>query len=68
VLPDQERDDDGAESLASAWQALEHRMVTQALLRHGGRRTHAARELGLSRQGLAKAIRRLGLQPRAAPL
>jgi transcriptional regulator with PAS, ATPase and Fis domain len=35
--------------------------VARALARHGGRRTAAARELGLSRQGLAKAMRRLKL-------
>jgi len=35
--------------------------VARALARHGGRRTAAARELGLSRQGLAKAMRRLRL-------
>jgi transcriptional regulator with GAF, ATPase, and Fis domain len=35
--------------------------VAAALARHGGRRSAAARELGLTRQGLAKAIKRLGL-------
>jgi len=39
----------------------ERRAVAGALARNGGRRTAAARELGLSRQGLSKAIRRLGL-------
>jgi transcriptional regulator with PAS, ATPase and Fis domain len=38
--------------------------VVRALARHGGRRTAAARELGLSRQGLAKAMRRLNLDSR----
>jgi two-component system response regulator HydG len=54
--------DGSAVSLDSARQALERRMVTAALARHAGRRTNAARELGLSRQGLAKAIKRLGLE------
>jgi transcriptional regulator with GAF, ATPase, and Fis domain len=35
--------------------------VAAALARHAGRRSAAARELGLTRQGLAKAIKRLGL-------
>ncbi len=35
--------------------------VREALERAGGRRTEAARHLGLSRQGLAKLVRRLGL-------
>jgi two-component system, NtrC family, response regulator HydG len=39
----------------------ERRAVLGALMRNGGRRTLAARELGLSRQGLTKAIKRLGL-------
>jgi transcriptional regulator with PAS, ATPase and Fis domain len=51
-----------AASLDSARRSFEQRAVAAALARHGGRRTAAARELGLSRQGLAKAIKRLGLQ------
>lgn len=35
--------------------------VREALARAGGRQTEAARHLGLSRQGLAKLVRRLGL-------
>jgi transcriptional regulator with PAS, ATPase and Fis domain len=50
--------------LGSARRTFERRAVAAALARHGGRRSAAARELGLSRQGLAKAIKRLGL---AAP-
>jgi len=49
-------------SLDKARAAFERRMVSAALVRHGGRRTRAAVELGLSRQGLAKAIKRLGLR------
>jgi len=33
-----------------------------ALARAGGRRARAARELGLSRQGLLKMMARLGIQ------
>jgi transcriptional regulator with PAS, ATPase and Fis domain len=47
--------------LESARRTCERRAVAAALARHGGRRSAAARELGLSRQGLAKAIKRLGL-------
>jgi DNA-binding NtrC family response regulator len=49
--------------LAEAVRGFERRVVAAALARHGGRRTGAARELGLTRQGLTKAIRRLGLRP-----
>ncbi len=50
-------------SLDRARVGCERRVVAAALERHGGRRSAAARELGLSRQGLAKAMRRLGLGP-----
>jgi DNA-binding NtrC family response regulator len=52
---------DEAVSLEAARQLAERRAVTSALARHGGRRAAAANELGISRQGLAKALRRLGL-------
>jgi len=48
--------------LDRARKTFERRAVAAALARHGGRRSAAARELGLSRQGLAKAIKRLGLE------
>jgi DNA-binding NtrC family response regulator len=48
--------------LGPARRAFERRVVAAALARHGGRRASAARELGLTRQGLTKAIRRLGLE------
>jgi two-component system response regulator HydG len=47
--------------LEVALRGFERQVVSAALARHCGRRTSAARELGLSRQGLTKAIRRLGL-------
>jgi two-component system response regulator HydG len=48
-------------SLDSARLSCERREVAAALARNGGRRTAAARDLGLTRQGLAKAIKRLQL-------
>jgi len=47
--------------LESARRSFERRVVAAALVRHAGRRTAAASELGLTRQGLTKALRRLGL-------
>ena len=59
------RDDQTAQSssatLEDARGALERRMIAASLARHGGRCSRAAQELGLSRQGLSKAIRRLGI-------
>ena len=40
---------------------VERGAVAEALSRYGGKRTRAARSLGLSRQGLTKKMRRLGL-------
>ena len=40
---------------------FERKFIELALARAGGRRTRAARELGLSRQGLLKMMARLGL-------
>ena len=50
--------------LGQARATAERQTVAAALARHGGRRTAAARDLGLTRQGLTKAIKRLGI---AAP-
>ena len=52
-------------SLDCAREACERHAVASALVRHAGRRTAAARELGLTRQGLAKAMKRLRVDPRA---
>ena len=41
-------------------EALERREIERALARHHGNRTHAAEELGLSRQGLLKKMARYG--------
>jgi DNA-binding NtrC family response regulator len=48
-------------SLDEARLAWERRTISAALARHSGSRSATARELGLSRQGLGKALRRLGL-------
>lgn len=47
--------------LEAARRTFERRVITAALVRHAGRRAAAASELGLTRQGLTKALRRLGL-------
>jgi DNA-binding NtrC family response regulator len=41
--------------------ALEERLIKEALTRTGGNRTEAARLLGVSRNGLALKMTRLGL-------
>lgn len=41
-------------------EALERQMIAEALERHHGNVTHAARELGLTRQGLILKRRRYG--------
>jgi len=48
-------------SLREQIDALELRLVTEALRRSSGNQTHAARALGLSRFGLQKMLKRLGL-------
>jgi two-component system NtrC family response regulator len=47
--------------LDAARRGFEERFVRAALVRTGGSRTQAAAELGLSRQGLAKLMIRLGI-------
>jgi DNA-binding NtrC family response regulator len=48
-------------TLGEARRAFEIRYVRAALAQAGGRRGHAARELGLSRQGFAKVLARLNV-------
>jgi two-component system NtrC family response regulator len=52
----------GATTLAEARAQFERRFIAVSLARAGGKRARAARELGLSRQGLLKILVRLGLQ------
>ena len=47
--------------IEQAREEFERRFVRAALARAGGRRTRAAAQLGISRQGLAKIIKRLGI-------
>jgi len=49
-------------NLNAARTVFERRHVAEALARHAGRRAQTARSLGLTRQGLSKAMRRLGLE------
>ena len=48
-------------ALADARAQFERRFIEMALARAAGKRARAARELGLSRQGLLKIMARLGL-------
>jgi transcriptional regulator with GAF, ATPase, and Fis domain len=50
--------------LADAREQFERRFIELALARARGRRARAARELGLSRQGLLKMMARLGIEVR----
>ena len=55
------RDPLGALGLHAETKALEERRLREALTRTRGNKTRAARSLGLSRQGLLKKLRRLGM-------
>ena len=48
-------------SLPDAVEALERRMIAEALQESGGNKQKAAQALGLSRQGLIKKLKRLGI-------
>jgi DNA-binding NtrC family response regulator len=52
----------GAASFEAAREEFERRFVKAALATANGHRTRAAEALGVTRQGLAKMIRRLGLE------
>ncbi|MEK7348610.1 MAG: sigma 54-interacting transcriptional regulator [Candidatus Eisenbacteria bacterium] len=54
---------DEPEALRERTRAFEAGVIEHALRRHGGNRTRAARELGLTRQGLWKKLRRLRGSP-----
>ena len=49
-------------TLQQAQEDLERRMIRQTLGRFAGNRSRSARALGLSRQGLLKKLKRLGLE------
>ncbi|MGE3343730.1 MAG: sigma-54 interaction domain-containing protein [Vicinamibacterales bacterium] len=59
-------DEVAVESLAAARKRMDTRLVTTALARHGGCRAAAARDLGVSRQGLGKLMARLGIREEVA--
>ena len=50
-------------TLVEARRAFERAFVGAVLMRANGQRSRAARELGMSRQGLIKLIERLGIDP-----
>ena len=52
----------GGLTLQQAQADLERRMIRQTLRRFAGNRSQSARALGLSRQGLLKKLKRLGLE------
>jgi DNA-binding NtrC family response regulator len=52
----------GIDTLHAARRTFEREFVRAALARSGGRQARAARELGLTRQGLAKLLRRLAIE------
>jgi PAS domain S-box-containing protein len=47
---------------AGSLEDAEHRAIREALQRHDGNRSHAARELGIHRSTLLRKMRRLGLE------
>jgi DNA-binding NtrC family response regulator len=49
-------------SQAGSLEDAEHRAIREALQRHDGNRSHAARELGIHRSTLLRKMRRLGLE------
>jgi two-component system NtrC family response regulator len=50
-----------AKSLYEAVEALERQMIQDALAASGGNKLKAAQALGLSRQGLFKKLKKLGM-------
>ena len=50
------------ETLRARVARFERLLIRDALERHGGRRTTTARELGITREGLHKKMKRLGIE------
>jgi two-component system response regulator AtoC len=50
-----------SQSLPDAIERLERRLIEEALQNSGGNKQKAAQALGLSRQGLIKKLKRLGV-------
>ena len=61
VIQDKENSYDG-KTIDEVINGIEHRMVEDALKKHHWNKQKAAQELGLSRQGLGKKMRRLGVK------
>jgi transcriptional regulator with GAF, ATPase, and Fis domain len=57
----------GSGRLTDAREQFERRFVVVALAQAGGSRSRAARALGISRQGLAKILERLQIDPQPMP-
>ena len=55
-----------ADGLHQRVEALEREMIAASLAASGGNQQRAARDLGLSRQGLIKKMKRYGLHPSVA--
>ena len=55
----------GDRALGAAALAFERRFLADSLAAHGGNRTRTARALGLSRQGLYRKLKRLGVRREA---
>ena len=51
-----------SQSLYAAVEALERQMIQEALIASGGNKLKAAQALGLSRQGLFKKLKKLGVR------
>jgi DNA-binding NtrC family response regulator len=66
-LPFAAQPDDHPVRLDEARRRFEQAFIRAALARAGGRRVRAAEELGVSRQGLAKLMTRLGLEEADMP-
>jgi len=51
---------DGSSNMPAAVEALERRMIEEALNAHGGNKTRAAKELGVSRRNLIRKVKAYG--------
>jgi len=61
-LPDEAAVPQGGETLRESMQRLEALMLRRALKAHRGRRAATARSLGITREGLYKKLKRLGVE------
>jgi DNA-binding NtrC family response regulator len=61
IGPDRPNAESTSDRLEDARRAFERQFIAAAVARCGGRQSAAARQLGISRQGLAKLMRRLDM-------